>query len=339
MIVDLERFIAAERDYWNELESILKTLAARAGFTMNLPETRRFYYLYRRAASDLARIRSCTADEEITAYLEGLVARAYAEIHETRRHPHRLRPLEWFLRRFPQTVRRRRKALLMSVLVMALGTLFGMGATLLDPEAKAILIPFSQLHGNPSERVAEEEESMEDRLEGHRSGFAAALMTNNIKVSIMAMAMGVFWGFGTLVILFYNGAMLGAVLLDYARAGEGIFLTGWLLPHGSIEIPAILLAGQAGFVLGNAIIGWGTAKGFRQRMRETAPDLVYLIYGVAVMLVWAGIVEAFFSQYHEPTVPYWLKITFGALELIVLAAFLLWAGKTQAEKTRKPHET
>ena len=32
---------------------------------------------------------------------------------------------------------------------------------------------------------------------------------------------------------------------DYILAGESVFLLGWLLPHGAIEIPAILLAGQA----------------------------------------------------------------------------------------------
>ena len=47
-----------------------------------------------------------------------------------------------------------------------------------------------------------------------------------------------------------------------------------------------------------------------------------LIGGVAVMLVWAGIVESFLSQHHEPVIPYWLKIAFGLGELAVLIWFL-----------------
>ena len=47
-----------------------------------------------------------------------------------------------------------------------------------------------------------------------------------------------------------------------------------------------------------------------------------LIGGVAVMLVWAGIVEAFLSQYHQPAVPYALKIAFGLVELAALIWFL-----------------
>jgi len=47
---------------------------------------------------------------------------------------------------------------------------------------------------------------------------------------------------------------------------------------------------------------------------------------VALMLVWAGIVEAFLSQYHEPLIPYEAKIGFGMLELILLILFLAKSG-------------
>ena len=60
-----------------------------------------------------------------------------------------------------------------------------------------------------------------------------------------------------------------------------------------------------------------------------------LVFGVAVLLAWAAIVEAFFSQYHEPVVPYALKIAFGALELILLAAFLRWSGTRR--RPASPH--
>ena len=51
-----------------------------------------------------------------------------------------------------------------------------------------------------------------------------------------------------------------------------------------------------------------------------------MIFGVGIMLVWAGLVEAFFSQYHEPVLPYAVKIGFGAVELVLLAMFLAKAG-------------
>src|SRR5213079_3164412 len=107
-------------------------------------------------------------------------------------------------------------------------------------------------------------------------------------------------GVGTILMLFYNGIMIGAIAVDYIRAGQTKFLLGWLLPHGSIEIPAILIAGQAGLMLAGALIGWGKRLSMRARLRATSQDLVTLIFGVAVLLAWAGFVEAFLSQYHEP---------------------------------------
>ena len=58
-----------------------------------------------------------------------------------------------------------------------------------------------------------------------------------------------------------------------------------------------------------------------------APDLIAITGGAAVMLVWAGLIEAFISQYHQPVIPYGLKIAFGVCELVALAGFLGWAGR------------
>ena len=70
------------------------------------------------------------------------------------------------------------------------------------------------------------------------------------------------------------------------------------------------------------------------RLRRVAADVVTLISGVALMLVWAGIVEAFLSQYHEPILPYLLKIAFGTVELTALFLFLAMAGRTEKENLR-----
>jgi uncharacterized membrane protein SpoIIM required for sporulation len=175
--------------------------------------------------------------------------------------------------------------------------------------------------------VAEEETRTEDRMEGHALPFSTQLMTHNIRVAILAMALGVTFGFGTLLLIFYNGIILGAVVCDYVLAGEAVFVAGWLLPHGAVEIPAILIAGQAGFVLGRALIGRGDHAPVAERLRAIRGDLVTLIACVAVMLVWAGIIEAFLSQYHEPVIPYSAKIIFGVLELLVLCAFFGRAGR------------
>ena len=187
----------------------------------------------------------------------------------------------------------------------------------------------------PEQRVAREESEAGNRISGHKSYFSAYLMTHNTKVSIFTLALGVTWGVGSGIMLFYNGVILGAVAMDYIHAGQTKFLLGWLLPHGVIEIPAILIAGQAGLVLGVALIGWGRRVPLATRLREVSRDLMTLIFGVGVLLVWAGFVEAFLSQYHEPVISYELKIAFGIIELILLTLFLARSGAERRSPTRR----
>ncbi len=327
MILDLKKFIAEERPYWSELEAALEDLENKPIRRVKLDDLKRFHYVYQRTSADLARLRTYSSEPNIRRYLESLVARAYGEIHETREKPHRLRPFFWFFTVFPRTFRRYLRAFWISTAAMLLGCIFGAFALGIDPGAKAVIMPFPHLNGDPSERVAKEEGAEADRLEGAKTYFSSYLMTHNTKVSIFTLALGMTYGIGTLIMLFYNGVILGAIAFDYLAAGEVTFLLGWLLPHGAIEIPAILLAGQAGLILASALIGWGKPVSLRMRLRKISTDLVTLIFGVAVMLVWAGIIEAFFSQYHEPVIPYAGKIGFGMIELIVLTLFLSKSGK------------
>lgn len=328
MIIDLPRFVAAERPSWTALEKILDRVEASSTHQFGLEEAKQFHFLYQKAAADLARIATFASEPELRRYLETLVARAYGEIHETRERGERWSFVAWFTRDFPRVVRRHFQALLLSILVTLVGVAFGGFAVALDPEAKESVLPemFADHLGDPAKRVAEEERASGRHAGGHAS-FAGFLMVNNIKVSITCLALGMTFGLGTLVALFYNGVLLGLVAVDYVLAGYTVFLLGWLMPHGVIEIPAILLAGQGGLMLGKALVGWADRAPLRTRLRAISGDLMTLIGGVAVLLVWAAIVESFVSQYHAPVVPYWVKIAFGTLELGVFVWFLAWAGR------------
>jgi uncharacterized membrane protein SpoIIM required for sporulation len=326
MIIDLAKFIAAEQPVWTELESILKKIEDDPNRSLPLDRTRRFHYLYERTASDLAKLNTFANEPETRRFLESLVARAYGEIHETREKSHRFQPLRWFTVVFPQTFRRHARVFWLTVAITFAGCVFGGMATLLDPDSRHVTMPFGHDRMKPSERVAQEEKAKHDRFAGEKATFSTYLMTHNTKVSILTMALGMTWGIGTIIMLFYNGVIMGAISVDYIADGQGKFLAGWLLPHGSFEIPAILIAGQAGLLLGRALIGRGTRKNLAERLREISPDIVTLIGGVGVMLIWAGLVESFFSQYHEPVMPYMVKITFGLVELTVLILFLWKSG-------------
>ena len=328
MIIDLKRFVETERPSWTELETILRKLEDDPAFKLNLEQIGRLHYLYERASSGLAKLMTFASAPETRTYLENLVARAYGEVHEMRERPHRLAFLDWFLRIFPQTFRRHVRSFYLSSAAMFVGCVVGAVILAFDPENKEIVLPFEHLLGDPSERVAREE-SGEHRhpINSGQAYFSSTLMTHNTRVAIATLAFGMTFGVGTFISLFYNGIILGAITWDYMLGGQTAFLLGWLLPHGVVEIPAILIAGQAGLLLASALIGWGTRATLRQRIKRISNDLFTLIGGVACLLVWAGIVEAFLSQYHAPVLPYSVKILFGCVELLLLTAFLGRSGR------------
>jgi uncharacterized membrane protein SpoIIM required for sporulation len=325
VIIDLPRFVETEKVFWDELQKVLHQIETEPGRRMALADIQRLHYLYERCSADLARLHTFSAEPQLQAYLESLVSRAYSEIHETRA-PLRIRWKSLILG-FPRAFRRHPGPFRLSLGITLLGCAFGWFVMRQDPQSKAVLMPFSQLMVSPAERVAKEESATIDRLQGAKATFSAELMSNNIRVTMLAMAAGITWGVGTLIVLFSNGVSLGAVAADYIAGGQATFLAAWLLPHGSIEIPAILLGGQAGFILAGALIGWGSQRTRAERFRMVGGDLFAIVAGAATLLVWAGIVEAFVSQYHRPVIPYGFKIGFGICEMAALAAFLGWAGR------------
>ena len=328
MILNVRKFIAVEQPFWLELEALLdkrKQLGAGGG----LDELRRFNYLYERIAGDLVKLRTFSGEKKLQAYLEGLAAAAYAEIYAARPRKIRFRPLHWLFNTYPRAFRAHIGAFLLALALISGGAIFGGVATMVDPQAHEAIVPaqFSHLQQRPDERVAQEEKKKPREAAGadNEAAFAMYLINNNIKVSIMALAFGAVYGIGTIVLLFYNGILLGAIVTDYVNAGCTAFVAGWLLPHGVFEIPAILVAGQAGLVLAGCLL---RPKGERgAALRRSGPDVIHLAGGFSVMLVWAGIVEAFMSQYHAPVFPYAAKIAFGLVELALLISWLGFCGR------------
>lgn len=333
MILDLARFIESERPRWEELERILTRLDRDGGSKLaTLDEVTRFHYLYQRCSSDLARFSTFSAEPRTREYLEGIVARAYAEVHAHRAARGKWKAFGWLFGTVPRTFRSYFPEFLFALAITLAGCAFGAGALHFDPASKRVMMPFAGLQQSPAERVHREETSTGDRWGDVKGTFSAQLMTNNIRMAFLTFALGITWGLGSSVVLFYNGVTLGAVSADYIQAGFGEFLAGWLLPHGVVEIPAILIAGQASFVLARALVGWGARTTRNERLRLVSKDLLTLTATAGVMLVWAGIIEAFLSQTHQPVISYSSKIIFGMVELILLVLFFALAGRESGHR-------
>ncbi len=331
MTPDLPALVRRERPYWQELQTLLSEFEAEPERRVSIEQALRIHYLERRATAALSKLGALPVDSAVKAYLEQLLAQSFVLLGQQRlRNPSQRARLQALLSTdLPAAFRRHLSAFGLAFAITLLGGIFGAAALAVDLGAKEQLLPFSELLGDPRDRVLREESSHGEA--SHAATFAAILMANNISVAFRAFALGALYGLGTVAIIFYNGVVLGVVAYDYVRADQTAFLLGWLLPHGAIEVPAVLIAAQAGFVLGGAVLGYGDGSRLAQRLRSVGRDVATLLCGAALLLVWAGLVESFFSQYHAPVLPYFVKIVFGLLELGLLAAYLLGRGKLAPE--------
>ena len=329
MILDLERFQAQARPRWGNLESLLAALESRPDRRLNPAEAEHLQELYTQAAADLNRVTHGALAPDLRQYLERLVARAYAELYYAPPARSEIwQPRRWLriFIAFPEAFRRQSRYFALAVLITLLGCTLGGLAVRYDPASVDVLLPPDYLR-NPAQRVKQEEKGQSRHLRSAQleAAFSAELITHNIQVALLAAALGVTFGIGTALLLFENGVLLGAVAVRYAQQGFGLFMTAWLLPHGVFEIPSILIAGQAGFYLARLLLRRREDRNLRQSMREW----LVLIAGLAMMLVWAGMMEAFFSQHHAPDLPYAFKVAVGVAELALLTIYLLLLGRRE----------
>ncbi|WP_297487879.1 stage II sporulation protein M [Thermococcus sp.] len=112
---------------------------------------------------------------------------------------------------------------------------------------------------------------------------------NNLGVATSAYALGIFFGVVPWLVVLVNGFILGAVVAYILRAhlmGATTVILG-LLPHGVIEIPAIILAAASGVLLYR-----GTLK--REGMETVYASLKFYVLS-ALLLLLAAFIEAFIT--------------------------------------------
>jgi len=227
-----------------------------------------------------------------------------------------------------------------AVLAMVCGFLFGLCVILVDPGYADIMVgPFPHLLENPSDRVAELEQ--QQRAGGDTAGdvgrhisFSTQLAYNNIRVVVLAFALGLTLGVMTIVVLFFNSVILGCAAALYLADGQLVFLAAWLGPHGALELPCIAFGGTAGLMLARAQLRRDHGSTLSQ-IRQMRPQLVNIVVGTATLLLAAGLIEGGFSQIHEPTLPYFFKIMVAVGLFAALTGYLFW----MPVRPRSPRDT
>ncbi len=125
--------------------------------------------------------------------------------------------------------------------------------------------------------------------------FSAEVLTNNIQVTFAAFALGIAAGLGTVLVVVYNGLILGAIAGGAVAAGNGPEFVEFVAAHGIIELSCIVVGALAGLRLGAALV----APGPRRRgeaLAAEARSAVALVLGTMPWLVLAGLIEGFVTR-------------------------------------------
>ena len=111
--------------------------------------------------------------------------------------------------------------------------------------------------------------------------------------------------------------MLGVIGAACHQYGMSTQLWSFVAPHGSLELPAILIAGGAGFRLGHAMLFPGALR-WKESIARGGSEATRLVSGIIPMLVIAGCLEGFFSPSQAQP---WLKFSVGG---VLFSLLLIW---------------
>jgi len=314
-------WIGKRKPYWQKLETLVTSGSAGVK-SLDHGELQELSLLYRQTAADLAAIRQDPSSVHFVRYLNQLMARAHNIIYAG----HRASPwaiFRFFQREYPKVFRRNLKYCALAVAVFVAGGLAGAALTLQDPDFQLKVL------GPRMVQTIQRKEMWTHSIIAVKPLASSEIMTNNMTVSFMTYAAGITAGIGTLYMMFFNGLLMGVIATACALAGMSLSLWSFVAPHGALELPAIFLAGGAGFKIAHGLLFPGMLPR-KDSLAMAGREATTLVVGTVPILVIAGTIEAFVS----PTglaVP--LKFAMSGALLVLLAAYLFWAGRETASRS------
>lgn len=127
------------------------------------------------------------------------------------------------------------------------------------------------------------------------------IFKNNVLAAMMMLGLGVFFAIFPVMSLFVNGALIGYLLITAQASGvnAGKLLVFGILPHGIVELTAILFSTMIGIKLG--VLSFRLLTGlFQSRRRQIVSrdyakhmsDLPYMVGLIIVLLFFAAVIES-----------------------------------------------
>src|SRR5258708_19909641 len=128
----------------------------------------------------------------------------------------------------------------------------------------------------------------------------------------------------------FNGLVIGGIGGAWHQAGMSRELWSFVMPHGTLELPAIFLAGGGGLLIARGLIFPGLLKR-RDAIQLYGGQAVRLALGTIPLLVVAGLIEGFLSP---SALPVAAKFGLGAVNALLLVWYLWKGGEVRANEVR-----
>ncbi|MEM8903133.1 MAG: stage II sporulation protein M [Actinomycetota bacterium] len=316
--MDIDRELAGRQARWERLEELTERAGRRA--RLPAPEARELVGLHADAAADLSWLRTRAPEASALPALTTLVAEAGAIVHHDDGGGARPAIGTFFVRTFPAAVwHHRRFVVAAAVFLLAPGLLIGAWLAVSDDAVEA--------SAPEAVREAYITEDFEAYYSSEPAGqFATEVFVNNVQVAILAFAAGALLCVPTVALLAFNGANVGVAGGLFHHAGEAPRFWGLILPHGLLELSAVVIAGAAGLALGWSIV----VPGDRRRADALAAEgrrSVSIVLGLVVAFGIAGAIEGFVTPSGLPT---WARLAIGAGVWLLFCAYIVLGGVAAA---------
>ncbi|HEY9048787.1 MAG TPA: stage II sporulation protein M [Ohtaekwangia sp.] len=242
---------------------------------------------------DLSFARTQYPDSRVTQYLNNLASKIHLEIYKNKREDKNRFVTFWTLE-VPQIMYESRRHLLYAFTIFIVAGLMGVVSTLYDDTFVRLILGDGYVNmtlenirkGNPTAIYeGDNEVSMFFRI-----------TFNNIMVSFNTFVFGAISSLLTGGFLFYNGLMVGAFLTFFYTEGQLAQGAPVIMLHGTIELSSIVIAGAAGFVMGNSILFPGTYSRLESFKRGALKGLK-MVLGLVPFFILAGFIESFITRY------------------------------------------
>jgi uncharacterized membrane protein SpoIIM required for sporulation len=320
--VTQQAFLARRQEFWSRVEHLLsggkKEIRRNAAW---------FPAAFRELTQDLNTARAHAFDPFIIERLNNLVLTGNQLLYGQRSwSPSSC--AHFFAQTFPRAVRSQWKGLAASHLVFYGLALFVALACVHFPNLTYAVLPEGQAESLEAMYDPESSYFLTPRDVSSDADMFGYYIYNNVSLAFQTFAGGIFLGFGSMLILCFNAAFLGAAAAHLVNQGFAHTFFSFVIGHGSFELTAIVMTAQAGLLLGYRLF---VTKGLSRpaSLREAGKTALPLVAGSSCMLFIAAIIEAFWSSRHELGFP--ARYAAGAAGWVLLFAYFILCGR---EKNR-----